>query len=222
MRFAQRIPGIVDQAAELLPEFEVWVYAEEGPNEDYLRGLMLGTNARVKRPPAGITNQMAWRFAPTIDPCVEIFLSRDADNDFIARDAAAVRDWMQSNYSCHVMRDHPQHKRAVMGGMWGFRNPSAHIEIFKRVLTWKHDKVARGEVLGRQEDQHALEKILWKSLHHDCLAHDAYGCTTRHTIAGQIRPFPTQRLNGEVIGFKGKTHEVCPPACRLEPDWINC
>ena len=62
---------------------------------------------------------MLWRFFPTLDPNVDLIMSRDLDSRFTAREAAAVREWLASNKTLHAMRDHPYHGVPIMGGGWG-------------------------------------------------------------------------------------------------------
>ena len=50
---------------------------------------------------------MMWRFLPSLDPGVEVVMSRDLDSRFTAREAAAVREWLSSDKTLHAMRDHP-------------------------------------------------------------------------------------------------------------------
>ena len=47
-----------------------------------------------------------WRFFPTLDPQVDIFLSRDLDSAITVREVEAVEEWLESEKMLHVMRDH--------------------------------------------------------------------------------------------------------------------
>ena len=60
-----------------------------------------------------------WRFLPSLDPQVSVFLSRDLDSRVTAREVAAVKEWLQSGRPLHAMRDHPSHRAAMMAGAWG-------------------------------------------------------------------------------------------------------
>ena len=40
---------------------------------------------------------MLWRFFPTLDPQVEVFLSRDLDSRFSARELSAVTAWLSNS-----------------------------------------------------------------------------------------------------------------------------
>ena len=50
-----------------------------------------------------------WRFLPLSDPLVDTFVSRDLDSRLSNREAAAVRQWLASNRTFHIMRDHWDH-----------------------------------------------------------------------------------------------------------------
>ena len=54
-------------------------------------------------------NPRMWRFLVMLDPLVDRFISRDIDSDIVDREVAAVQQWLASNYTFHVLRDHPSH-----------------------------------------------------------------------------------------------------------------
>merc|ERR1719391_1390928 len=64
---------------------------------------------------------MLWRFFPTLDPQVDLFVSRDLDSRFSERELAAVQEWIESGKAIHAMRDHPLHPFPLLGGAWGAR-----------------------------------------------------------------------------------------------------
>ena len=47
---------------------------------------------------------MIWRFIPTLDPQVDIMLSRDLDSRYSWRETAAVEEWLESGEVIHSMR----------------------------------------------------------------------------------------------------------------------
>ena len=61
-------------------------------------------------------NKMNWRYLPMLDQHVDRMLARDTDSEINSREAAAVYEWLESNYTFHVMRDHPAHNKPIMGG----------------------------------------------------------------------------------------------------------
>ena len=62
---------------------------------------------------------MFWRMLPFLWEGVERVIVRDADSILTSRELEAVRQWERSRYPFHIMRDHPAHTSAVMGGMFG-------------------------------------------------------------------------------------------------------
>ena len=53
---------------------------------------------------------------PLLDDRVDIFMSRDTDSVILPREVAAVHEWLESNQTFHVMRDHPNHCVPMLGG----------------------------------------------------------------------------------------------------------
>ena len=61
-------------------------------------------------------NKRIYRFLVMLDPQVDVFISRDADSLIIPREVDAVHQWLQSNYTFHLMRDHPAHLGIMLAG----------------------------------------------------------------------------------------------------------
>lgn len=60
-----------------------------------------------------------WRFF-AYDDC-DIFISRDIDSHITDREVSAVNEWINSNKSLHIMRDHQHHKNKIQAGMFGIK-----------------------------------------------------------------------------------------------------
>jgi hypothetical protein len=63
----------------------------------------------------GLNGRM-FRFLVMLDPNVDVFISRDTDSVILRREVDAVDEWLRSNYTFHVMRDHPFHFAAILAG----------------------------------------------------------------------------------------------------------
>lgn len=61
-------------------------------------------------------NRRIWRFLPLLDPFADIVLTRDLDAIVSAREVAAIQQWLQFNYTFHLMRDHQAHKARILAG----------------------------------------------------------------------------------------------------------
>ena len=66
-------------------------------------------------------NRMVWRTLPLLDQQVGMLMVRDMDSEINSRELAAVQQWIQSNRTFHVMRDHQHHcdpRYKILGGNW--------------------------------------------------------------------------------------------------------
>ena len=102
-------------------------------------------------------NPRMWRFLVMLDPLVDRFISRDIDSDIIDREIDAVNQWLQSNYTFHVMRDHPSHGGFMLAGLWGAKNGQRRSLIhrlgYTMAMTSQNDDY--------QTDQKRLDLIVW-------------------------------------------------------------
>ena len=158
-------------AAALFPGWECWYYvASEGISQSGLAGLRDLPNARVIiRDGEGDASVMLWRFEPADDPDVELFLSRDTDSRLSEREKRSVEAWLSSGRQYHVMRDHPYHRVAMLGGMWGRRNSGS--SQFKQ---WMFDWLAEGREIRKGIDQEFLREVVWPLAKKSCMVHDPF------------------------------------------------
>ena len=56
-----------------------------------------------------------WSQLPLLDVMVSTLMSRDSDSAIIPREQDAVAEWLASNKTFHLMRDHPQHCSFFVG-----------------------------------------------------------------------------------------------------------
>jgi len=62
-------------------------------------------------------NPRLWRFLPLLDEVLlDVMISRDLDSEVSNRDTSAVKEWLNSTFSFHAMRDHPQHGVYILAG----------------------------------------------------------------------------------------------------------
>jgi hypothetical protein len=65
---------------------------------------------------AGLNPKM-FRYLVMLDPNVDVFISRDVDSIIWPREVDAVAEWLKSNYTFHVMRDHKFHGSIILAGI---------------------------------------------------------------------------------------------------------
>ena len=64
---------------------------------------------------AGLNPKML-RYLVMLDPNTDVFISRDVDSIIWPREVDAVNEWLKSNYTFHVMRDHTLHGSIILAG----------------------------------------------------------------------------------------------------------
>ncbi len=103
------------------------------------------------------------------DPSVGRFLVRDCDARLSVAEADLVRQWIDSGYPFHVMRDHVLHNELMMGGTWAGRTDCGIdiVELMRRYFT-------KGPTAKYGHDQRMLGLMLWPLIRSRCLVHDQY------------------------------------------------
>ena len=181
--------------------------------------VMVDTDAGDKGMRGNIAG-MFWRFLVAEDASVQRYIVRDSDSRLNPREAAAVQEWVDSGFSVHTIRDHPNHDRQLNGGLWGgVRGAVPNIRQL----------ILETSLNGYGADLSFLGDKVWPLVQYDQLGHDAYTCEKYINSVG----FPTQRPDdyqhvGQVFEW-GKPREYditgfmtgveVPLACRRNPEW---
>jgi len=151
---------------------------------EYVNQLKSKNNTEViERQEKGNWEGMFWRFLDASDFSVEVMISRDTDSRLDEREAAAVKEWLQSGKKFHIMRDHPFHKTEILGGMWGVRNH--FLGDMKHLIA----DYTKGDYW--QVDQNFLREIIYPIVKNNCMVHDEFF---------EKNPFPTRRKKGHFVG----------------------
>jgi hypothetical protein len=111
-------------ALEFYPDFECWFYIhKESVLNETINSLEKMNNVKIifKSGDLKKCKPMMWRFEAIDDDNVELIISRDADSRFTLREKLAVNEWLKSDKTFHIMRDHPHHNFVILGGMFGSR-----------------------------------------------------------------------------------------------------
>lgn len=124
---------------------------------------------------------MFWRFHSGYVNDITIF--RDTDSRLNLREKQAVDEWISSDKTFHIMRDHPHHKFPILGGMWGFKNNS------KYDLKYLLDSFSPSNNYGTDYD--FLGNILYPLIKDDKIVHDPFF---------DKKDFPSPRIDNEFVG----------------------
>ena len=109
------------------------------------------------------------RFIVMNDRTVGRFLVRDCDARLSSAEADLVKQWIDSDYPFHVMRDHILHNELMIGCIWAGRTDCG-IDIVD--LMRRYFKSGPDATYG--EDQRMLGLMLWPLIRNRCLVHDKY------------------------------------------------
>lgn len=124
------------------------------------------------------------RFLPLSESGVDAVISRDTDSRLSTREKSAVDEWLNSDKSFHIMRDHPWHfSYPILAGMFGCKagtidNISRDIDSFEKA-NWYHS------------DQSFLKHIIYPRIKNNVMVHDEFF---------EKYPFPTKRNGLEFVG----------------------
>jgi hypothetical protein len=176
----------------IYPDWESWFYCAENLNKDILNKLKnYATKIIICNDEGFITTKN--RFLPISEPDVGIMLVRDCDSRLSIREFYAVQEWLNSDKNFHVMRDHPNHSKPILAGMFGVRKPLLNnIRELINSFTWN-------SYYGVDED--FLTEIIFPIVQNDIFTHDAF----------YDKKFPTERINNEFVGsiFDESDNRIC-------------
>lgn len=148
-------------ALEIYPGYECWFYVcSTTVPKDIIKELE--TFSHVKIIYKNDSKPMMWRFEAVEDKNVDILLVRDTDSRLNSREQMAVKQWVQSDKTFHIMRDHPHHTVPILGGMWGIRNCK---------FSWKPFMDKMEQIGDKGYDQLFLEKYIYPLVKENSMIH---------------------------------------------------
>lgn len=159
------------------PTWKVYVYIAPDVSEDTCARLRACSSV-VLRPTFvdGAPNK-TYRFFAIDEPEVDLMFVRDADSRIGWKDRWAIRDFLASSSTAHVIRDNPMHVSPIPGGLWGMRRQPG---LSLRAL---YDAYPKKDIEDRwKSDQNFLADVLYPKLYRSMLVH--FG-------AGRYKPYET-------------------------------
>ena len=138
----------------------------------------------------GDWTSMFWRHETCWDNSVDISIFRDTDCRLNQREKAAVEDWISSDKTFHIMRDHPWHGYHMLGGMWGYKKNDRYdmLNLFS--------KFNPSNDYGT--DYIFFKEVLFPAIGDDKITHDEFF---------ERSPFPTARINQCFVGEVFDEHD---------------
>jgi hypothetical protein len=132
---------------------------------------------------------MVWRFFPNDS---DIFIVRDADSRLFDREKLAVDEWLETDKTLHILRDHPHHGHPILGGMWGLR-VRENFDITKSINDYFSGK--DHGLFDRMLDMNFLKEEIYQRYQTDSVVHDSVFDIDSHS-----RPFPSKMEDCKFVG----------------------
>jgi protein O-GlcNAc transferase len=171
-------------AQEIYPEWTCRYYVDSEVSQEILDQLSSFSNAKIfQKNTQGDWKSMFWRFEASYDKDVDVAIFRDCDSRLSLREKYAVDEWLDSNKTFHIMRDHPHHNFPILGGMWGYKNNNKYpmqilLESFNKTNNYG-------------TDYKFFAEQLYPLIGDDKLVHDEFF---------DKKPFPCLRQGTEFVG----------------------
>lgn len=185
-------------APTVYPGWTVRCYVSEEIPESLVGELASGGAQIVRRRRRTRGDGLFWRFLPAGDPGVDVCVVRDVDSRLGWRERRAVDEWLASGRGFHIMRDHPEHRTPIMGGMWGARR-GVLADIEQLMQGWDETEHT---MMG--PDQDFLAAVVYPRVRDDALVHSGHVAYPGETVV----PFPPgpDAGSGRPEPFVGAVH----------------
>lgn len=131
------------------------------------------------------------RFYPVENPNNLYFISRDTDCRPSNREDTAISQWLNSNKSLHIIRDHPFHTTKILGGLWGLQNNYIS-NIRFMIMEWGIKYIKKMNLSG--PDQHFLNDV------YTLFPNDKYVNDQFHKYENEKYVINCRRNNKEYVG----------------------
>jgi hypothetical protein len=155
----------------IFSDWEMRVYYNDTVSSDVIAKLNnLDVNTVRVDTNNGFVNSM-WRFLPISEDDAEYVICRDTDSRISERDECAVREWIESQKSFHIIREHPiGHGWVMNAGMWGCKGRIIS-NIFSLMTTYVLNNRREWD---KTIDQCFLRDIIYPTAKQDLFLHDEY------------------------------------------------
>jgi hypothetical protein len=146
------------------PDWTVRVYIEKN---HYLINQLSQYNIEIiqKEQPKG-SYGMFWRLLALGDSNADVVIVRDADSRPTEREVWCVNEWLKTDISLHLIKDHdPYHLKPIMGGNFGIKKYIIN-NIEDLINNWSHN-------YEYGDDEKFLAEIIYPLFNNNILEHNS-------------------------------------------------
>lgn len=153
----------IELQPEIYPDWQIIIYHDDTVPQEYLSKFKQN-GAMLKNMSDSGLFAADWRFLSYDEEC-ERFIVRDSDSRISYREAAIVKEWEEDDTVLHIIRDHPHHGYAIMGGMWGMKTKCIPENYSMMQLLSQFNGNNNSNPTNRQnwimKDQHFLKHVIY-------------------------------------------------------------
>jgi hypothetical protein len=192
-------------AKQFYPGWKIRFYVGKEVPKEYIDQLQDEITEIIEMNDSDIPG-MYWRFLPLDDDSIDIFIVRDTDSRLSQREKDAVDVWISRDKALHVMRDHPHHNYAVMGGMWGYNKKFGRWKISDKLSEWLKPM---GD-FKKMDDMKFIARV-----YHDHIQNQNMVVHDDWSRCNFSEKYPTPRERKRFVGEIFDEHENPGPQCEM-------
>ena len=179
-----------------MPDVLAFIYVGIGVPENYIKIYESYSFARLfytNKP--GAYNMVA-RFFAIDEENVDIMIVRDADSRVHNRDRWIIKNFINSTYDSHTIRDHPWHTTQIMGGLFGIKKSGFPYNMSELYREYNPNEDVSN--ISYQYDQTFLRNIIYPLIKDKMIV---------YAFSSTMNMFQDKNLM--VIPFPVKDHNFC-------------
>jgi len=165
-RYVGNLEAIIRSYQTIYPGWVCRIYAAKDVSSAVLTKLAeLGCELIIMNMTGVNAKYSNWRFLAVEDEGTEAVLIRDMDSIATEREGLMVKQWLSSDKTFHIIRDHVNHEARIMAGMWGAKKHKIDIQGASKKI-WMTDSYT--------VDQLFLEQLIYPKIKDDVMIHDSF------------------------------------------------
>jgi len=144
-----------------LPDYTAFVYVGDEVPDHWIDKYKNYKFVKIIETGRIAHDNMINRFFAIDDPNVDIAHIRDVDSRLHERDIWCIKEFEKSSYSFYTIRDHPEHRAYILGGLWGIKKDCIDYKI--QDLYSKYN--GSNQIINKiQHDQYFLRDIVYPAV----------------------------------------------------------
>lgn len=154
----------VELAKQIFPDWICRIFIDGTVPNDFIEEIEKNSNVELAQIDNDKFYGMFWRFYSMFQNEDDIVISRDSDSRLSKREKKCIDEWLESDKTFSIIRDHDRHYDwPILGGMWGMKGKLDDniLEIMERYALTHTYAI----------DQVFLKDIIWPIAENNCLIH---------------------------------------------------